>query len=59
MNAANKLRYWDFYKDLYQVVTQGPPGDLPQQFVEELARYYEQECTRAAGAARKSQGTTG
>ena len=60
MNAANKLKYWDFYKDLYQVVMQGPAGELPQQLIDELARAYEFEAARAAGAAaRKSQGTNG
>ncbi|HUL83707.1 MAG TPA: type VI secretion system-associated FHA domain protein TagH [Gammaproteobacteria bacterium] len=54
MNAANKLKYWDLYKDLYQVVAQGQPGQLPQQFLEELSRAYEQEGTRAA-ATRKPQ----
>jgi type VI secretion system FHA domain protein len=56
MSAANKLKYWDLYKDLYQVVTQAQPGQLPQQFLEELSRAYEQEGTRAgtaAGSARK------
>ena len=36
MNAANKLKYWDFYKDLYQVVMQGPAGELPQQMIEQI-----------------------
>jgi type VI secretion system protein ImpI/type VI secretion system protein len=56
MNAANKLKYWDLYKDLYQVVTQSEQGQLPQQFLEELARYYEQECSRGgASSNRKPQ----
>jgi predicted component of type VI protein secretion system len=54
MNAANKLKYWDLYKDLYQVVTQAQPGQLPQQFLEELARAYETEGARAT-SSRKSQ----
>jgi type VI secretion system protein len=54
INAANKLKYWDLYKDLYQVVTQAQPGQLPQQFLEELSRAYETEGARA-GASRKSQ----
>ncbi|HET7131648.1 MAG TPA: type VI secretion system-associated FHA domain protein, partial [Gammaproteobacteria bacterium] len=58
MNAANKLRYWDFYKDLYQVVMQGPAGELPQQLLEELAKAYENECARAPGGARKPQITS-
>jgi type VI secretion system protein len=59
MNAANKLRYWDFYKDLYQVVMQGPAGDLPQQLLEEIAQAYEREVARAPGAARKPQANNG
>lgn len=55
INAANKLRYWDLYKDLYQVVTQAQPGQLPQQFLEELSRAYETEGARAGAASRKSQ----
>jgi len=54
MSAANKLKYWDFYKDLYQVVAHAQAGQLPQQFLEELSRAYEQEGTRVA-AARKPQ----
>ena len=55
MNAANKLKYWDLYKDLYQVVTQGQPGQLPQQFLEEMARAYEHESTRAGAARLRAQ----
>jgi type VI secretion system FHA domain protein len=50
-NATNKLKYWDLFKDLYQVVAQRQPGQFPQQFVEELARAYETEASRAAPAA--------
>lgn len=46
--ATNKLKYWDLYKDLYQVVTQGQPGQFPQQFLEEFARAYEAESTRSS-----------
>ena len=53
INAANKLKYWDLYKDLYQVVTQAQPGQLPQQFLEELSRAYETEGARTA-PSRKS-----
>jgi len=48
MNAANKLKYWDLYKDLYQVVANAQPGQFPQQFLEELTRAYENEDSRAA-----------
>jgi type VI secretion system FHA domain protein len=52
INAANKLKYWDLYKDLYQVVAQGQPGQFPQQFLEEFTRAYELEESRSAPAAR-------
>ncbi len=55
MNAANKLKYWDLYKDLYQVVANSQPGQFPQQFLEELTRAYESEDSRAApGTAAKN-----
>lgn len=57
INAANKLKYWDLYKDLYQVVTQAQPGQLPQQFLEEFSRAYETEGARAL--ARDSQSKIG
>jgi type VI secretion system protein len=53
MSAANKLKYWDLYKDLYQVVAQGQQGQLPQQFVEELTRAYEHEAARAGGSSNR------
>jgi type VI secretion system FHA domain protein len=51
MSAAHKLKYWDLYKDLYQVVTSHQPQQLPQQFLEDLARAYETENARAGGPA--------
>jgi type VI secretion system FHA domain protein len=57
INAANKLKYWDLFKDLYQVVSQHQPGQFPHQFIEELARAYELEESRAAptsAAARQA-----
>jgi type VI secretion system FHA domain protein len=58
MGAAQKLKYWDLYRDLYQVVAQGQPGQLPQQFLEEMARAYEADGARAGGPmTRKPQAT--
>ena len=53
LNAANKLKYWDLFKDLYEVVSAHQPGQFPHQFLEELARAYELEESRSAppGAA--------
>jgi type VI secretion system FHA domain protein len=58
INAANKLKYWDLFKDLYQVVSQHQPGQFPHQFIEELARAYELEESRAVptnAAARQAK----
>jgi type VI secretion system FHA domain protein len=55
MNAANKLKYWDFYKDLYLVVAQHPTGELPAQFLEELSRAYEAEMTKAGEAPAQNK----
>jgi type VI secretion system FHA domain protein len=53
MNAANKLKYWDLYKDLFQVVTQQSPGQLPQLFAEDLTRAYEHESVRSGGSDKR------
>jgi type VI secretion system FHA domain protein len=57
LGAANKLKYWDLFKDLYQVVSQGEPGQFPHQFIEELARTYELEASRASPAAGRQAKT--
>jgi type VI secretion system FHA domain protein len=51
INAANKLKYWDLFKDLYQLVSTHQPGQFPLQFLEELARAYELEESRARSPA--------
>jgi type VI secretion system FHA domain protein len=58
-NATNKLKYWDLFKDLYQVVSQRQPGQFPQQFIEEMARAYELEAGRAPPAANPRQAKIG
>jgi type VI secretion system FHA domain protein len=40
INAANKLRYWDLYKEVYSVLANGPADELPQPFLEALASAY-------------------
>jgi type VI secretion system protein len=47
LNAANKLKYWDLYKDLYQLVSSHPPGEFPMQFLDDFAHAYEQEIANA------------
>jgi type VI secretion system FHA domain protein len=55
INAANKLKYWDLYKDLFQVVAQHQPGQFPHQFLEEFARAYELEESRAVAPGSASR----
>ncbi len=57
LGAANKLKYWDLFKDLFEVVSQCQPGQFPHQFIEELGRAYELEESRAgsAGTGRHSK----
>lgn len=50
LNAANKLKYWDLYKDTYQLVADHPPGELPMQFLDDFAHAYEEQEARAAAA---------
>jgi type VI secretion system FHA domain protein len=50
MAATNKLKYWDLFKDLYQVLSQRNPGEFPAAFLEEIARTYDAEATRVTGA---------
>jgi hypothetical protein len=49
MAATNKLKYWDLFKDLYQVLSQRNPGEFPAAFLEEIARTYDAEATRVTG----------
>lgn len=51
VNAANRLKYWDLYKDLYDVVAHHPPGELPLQFQEDFAQAYERELEQTGGSS--------
>lgn len=59
LGAANKLKYWDLYKDLYQIVAHHPPDELPAQFVEDFARAYEEESDRASTRLAEKQAQAG
>ena len=59
LGAANKLKYWDLFKDLFEVVSQCEPGQFPHQFIEELARAYELQTSRSASPAPGRQAKTG
>jgi len=51
LGAANKLKYWDLFKDLFAVVSQCDDGQFPHQFIEEMSRAYELEASRSAPPA--------
>ena len=59
LGAANKLKYWDLFKDLYQVVSQHQAGQFPHQFIEELARAYELEASKAIPVSAGRQAKVG
>ncbi|HEY7378428.1 MAG TPA: type VI secretion system-associated FHA domain protein TagH, partial [Steroidobacteraceae bacterium] len=43
LGAANKLKYWDLYGELYHTLKQNPKDDFPHTFVERFARAYEEK----------------
>jgi len=49
LGAANKMKYWELYGELYQVMTHKPDGPFPHLFSEEFARAYEAEIERLKG----------
>jgi len=55
IGAANKLRYWELYADVFQTLTERSPGHLPKAFAEELARAYEEEATRLKATHRQDE----
>jgi type VI secretion system FHA domain protein len=58
MAATAKLKYWDLFKDLYQVLAQRNPGEFPSTFLEEIARTYDAEATRITGVRPEQKGKT-
>jgi type VI secretion system FHA domain protein len=55
VGAATRLKHWELYKDLFQVVAHHAPGHLPPQFLEELGRAYEAESEREATLRGRSK----
>lgn len=54
INAANKLRYWDLYKDVYAILANRPADDLPQPFLDAMAQAYAEESIKASPRSRTS-----
>jgi type VI secretion system FHA domain protein len=60
ITAANKLKYWDLYKEVYSILANGPAGELPQPFLDAFASAYEQASNppakKSAGSASRETG---
>jgi type VI secretion system protein ImpI len=48
ITAANKLRYWDLYKDVYTILANRPADELPEPFVAAFSHAYAEEMARPA-----------
>jgi len=57
IGVASKMKYWDLYGEIHEVLSRHSPGELPQLFAEELTRAYEQEEARLAGEHPASRST--
>jgi type VI secretion system protein len=55
LGAANKMKYWDLYAEMYQNLAQMPQDQLPHVFVEEFARAYETKVKELAARRGRSQ----
>ena len=56
LGAANKLKYWDLYGELYHTLKQNPKDDFPHTFIEQFARAYEEKVAELAN--RRSRAAT-
>ena len=48
INAANKFKYWDLYKDVYGILANRTAEEMPQAFLDELSNAYADEIARNA-----------
>lgn len=53
--GATRAKHWELYKDLFQVVAHHNPGQLPTQFLEELARAYEDQNQREVAVRKRDK----
>ena len=61
LNAANKFKYWDLYKDVYSILANRAANEMPQAFLDELSTAYADEVAKHAtrphaGASSKETG---
>jgi type VI secretion system protein len=48
LGAANKIKYWDLYAELYHTLKHNPKDAFPHTFVEQFARAYEGKLAELA-----------
>jgi type VI secretion system FHA domain protein len=46
LNAANKFKYWDLYKDVYSILANRAADEMPQAFLDELSTAYADEVAK-------------
>jgi len=61
LNAANKFKYWDLYKDVYSILANRAADEMPQAFLDELSTAYADEVAKHSpkthsGSATKETG---
>ena len=54
LSAANKIKYWELYGELYQALSEHQPGSFPRRFGDELARAYEEHVERLSNESKQS-----
>ena len=60
INAANKLKYWDLYKEVYSILASRPVDEMPQPFLDAFATAYERALnktdSKSAGSEKQEAG---
>ena len=54
INAANRFKYWDVYKDVFAILGNRAPDELPQPFLDALSKAYAEEIDKASGQRSKN-----
>jgi type VI secretion system FHA domain protein len=55
INAANKLKYWDLYKEVYSILGNRPVDELPQPFLDALANAYQRQVSQSEKKTAKRE----
>jgi type VI secretion system FHA domain protein len=60
INAANKLKYWDLYKEVFSILGNRPVDEMPQPFLDALANAYQRAVEKTSKkVAREAQQEAG